>query len=102
MDTLRKIMNPGIIACVLALIIYLTGIQVPRIIAEPIKMLGCMTAPLSMLLIGSFLASKLEAVFWIKKIWLYSLFKMVIIPIIILLIMRPFVDDPSSSVLLAA
>ena len=28
-----------------------------------------------------------------KKIWLYSLFKMVIIPIIILLIMRPFVSQ---------
>ena len=38
-----------------------------------------------------------------KKIWLYSLFKMVIIPIIILLIMRPFVDNPIFfGVLLAA
>lgn len=104
MDTLRKIMNPGIIACVLALIIYLTGIQVPRIIAEPIKMLGCMTAPLSMLLIGSFLADmNWRQCLSNKKIWLYSLFKMVIIPIIVLLIMRPFVDNPIFfGVLLAA
>ena len=104
MDTLRKIMNPCIIACVLALIIYLTGIRIPRIIAEPIKMLGGMTAPLSMLLTGSFLADmNWKQCSSNKKIWLYSLFKMVIIPIIILLIMRPFVDNPIFfGVLLAA
>lgn len=85
MDTLRKILNPGIIA-------------------EPIKMLGGMTPPLSMLLIGSFLADmNWKQCLSNKKIWLYSLFKMVIIPIIILLIMRPLVDNPIFfGVLLAA
>ena len=102
--TIKKILNPGIISCILALVIYLTGIQIPRLLAEPIRMLGGMTAPLSMLLIGSFLADmNWKQCLSNRKIWLYSLSKMIIIPLIILIIMKPFVSNPIFfGVLLAA
>ncbi|MDE9782108.1 hypothetical protein OSV86_18965 [Escherichia marmotae] len=50
-----NVINPGIIVCILAFILYISNVHIPYVIAQPIKMLGAITGPVSMLLIGSFL-----------------------------------------------
>jgi malate permease and related proteins len=89
-----KILNPGIIACLLALALYICNLQIPYLLAQPIQMLGAITGPLSMMLIGSFLVDMnwREAI-QDKKIWLYTAIKMLVLPIIIMLIMKQFVDN---------
>lgn len=49
----KSLLNPGIIACILALIIYLTGVPVPDQAMDLCKMVGEVTVPLSMMIIGA-------------------------------------------------
>ena len=92
------------LALLLALALYICNLQIPYLLAQPIQMLGAITGPLSMMLIGSFLVDMnwREAI-QDKKIWLYTAIKMLVLPIIIMLIMKQFVDNRLSlGVLLAA
>ena len=60
----KRLINTGVIASIIALIIYFAGIQVPEIILSPLSFVGNITTPLSMLVIGSNMASyKLSDVF---------------------------------------
>ncbi|MFS2225102.1 AEC family transporter [Pantoea sp. B65] len=89
-----KVINPGIISCFLALILYVANIHLPNVIAQPIRMLGAVTGPVSMMLIGSFLLDMdWKTVFKDVRIWFYTLFKMIIIPVIIMLIMKQFITN---------
>ncbi|WP_251004522.1 AEC family transporter [Escherichia coli] len=85
---MSNVINPGIVACILALLLYISNVHIPYIIAQPIKMLGAITGPVSMLLIGSFLLDiEWKSVFKDVKVWIFTFFKMVIIPLVIILIM---------------
>lgn len=103
-SSLGKAINPGIVACLLSLIIYIANINIPYVIAQPIRMLGAITGPLSMMLIGSFLLDmNWKSVFTDVRIWFYTLFKMIVIPVTIVLIMKQFISNPLLlGVLLAA
>lgn len=84
---MSNVINPGIVACILALLLYISNVHIPYIIAQPIKMLGAITGPVSMLLIGSFLLDiEWKSVFKDVKVWIFTFFKMVIIPLVIILI----------------
>ena len=51
----KNLVNPGMISCVLAIAIYLSDIRFPFILDSAIRMVGSMTGPLAMMLLGSFL-----------------------------------------------
>ncbi|MBP2651373.1 MAG: putative permease [Firmicutes bacterium] len=55
-DILKTFMNPGIISAVIGLFIMMFSIQVPEVVLTPIKLVGSMTTPLSMIIIGSLLS----------------------------------------------
>ncbi|MEO2248008.1 AEC family transporter [Escherichia coli] len=94
LKNMSNVINPGIIACILALLLYISNVHIPYIIAQPIKMLGAITGPVSMLLIGSFLLDiEWKSVFKDVKVWIFTFFKMVIIPLVIILIMKLFIND---------
>lgn len=89
-----KILNPGIVACILALLLYIFNVPVPYLLAQPIHLLGAMTGPLSMMLIGSFLVDMdWRDALQDPKIWCYTAIKMLILPILILLFMKQFLAD---------
>lgn len=91
---ISKVINPGIIACLLALLLYITDIHLPDVIAQPIRMMGAVTGPISMMLIGSFLVDmNWKEVFGDVKVWCYTLAKMIVIPVAIMLIMKQFIDN---------
>ncbi|TGB73627.1 transporter [Escherichia sp. E4694] len=94
LKNMLNVINPGIVACILALFLYISNVHIPYIIAQPIKMLGAITGPVSMLLIGSFLLDiEWKSVFKDVKVWIFTFFKMVIIPLVIILIMKLFIND---------
>lgn len=79
---LRGLFNNGMIACFLAVILYFADLPVPAPLGGTIEMLGLMTAPLAMLLMGSFLVD----VDWLAALReprtiLYCLFKMIVLPV---------------------
>ena len=49
----KSLVNPGSIAAIGAMIIYISSFRFPQIITEPLGMLGNLAAPLSMMVIGA-------------------------------------------------
>ena len=90
----KKLINPGIICSIISIIIYITKINVPVIIKETTSLVGNITTPLAMILIGSSLAEiPMKEVFAEKRLYLFTFIKQIIIPIIFYLILRPIVSN---------
>ncbi len=93
--TLAKIMNPGVVASILAIIIYLAGIQVPAVVTSFCDYVGNATVSLSMMLIGISIAqSKIGTMFKDVKMYAYIALRMVLLPIVIIMLMRQMSIDP--------
>ena len=91
---IKTLINPGIIVSIIAIIIYITNIEVSPIIKEVTSMVGGITTPLAMMLIGSSLAQiPIKEVFLEKRLYPYTFIKQVIIPIIFLLVLKYFVTN---------
>lgn len=86
--------NNGMIACFLAILFYFVDVPIPSVIRNTVDMLGSMTAPLAMILMGSFLVD----VNWIdvfvdKKAILYFFLKMLVVPVVVVWILDQFIDN---------
>ena len=90
----QDLLNSGMIACFAAIILYLVDIRLPYVLAESIHMVGSMTAPLAMMLIGSFLMDiKWLELFTDKKIILFTIVKMIVIPVGVVLMLGQFIHN---------
>lgn len=79
----KLLVNPSIIALYVGLIIFIFSIPVPEAIKGAVKAVGDMTMPLSMLIIGGVMSnSKLLTVFSDWRVYLSSLIRLVIMPLI--------------------
>lgn len=93
--SLSRILNVGVIACILTMVIYLCRIPVPAFIKSTVTHLSNLTAPLSMMVIGASLATiDLKKLFTDGKLLIFSFLKLIVIPLVGVLIIRQFVDDP--------
>lgn len=91
---IKVLINPGIIVSIIAIIIYITNIKVLSIIKETTSMIGPITTPLAMMLIGSSLAQiPIKEVFSEKRLYLYTFLKQIIIPIIFFVTLKYFVTN---------
>jgi len=83
---MRKIFfNPGIISVVISIILFLCRIRLPGVLTEGLDMIGGMTFPLSMMIIGSLLADmNLLSVLKDTKLYCFSFLKLIVIPGIML------------------
>lgn len=92
--SLKRIFNVGVIACMITIVVYLLRIPVPRFIGTTITNLSNLTAPLSMMVIGASLATiDLKKLFTDGKLILFSVIKLLLIPIAGVFIIRQFVDN---------
>lgn len=86
-DWKRIFFNPGIISTVIGLIILCTPLRWPSLIGQTLNSVGQMTIPLSMLVIGSLIASisTKEIAFYIKSrsLWKMTVTRLIIIPLFI-------------------
>lgn len=92
---LRELANVGMGACVLAVWIYFSDIHLPYVVNSVIRMVGGLTAPIAMMLIGA----ALPDIPWRKllheyRLMVFVVIKMVILPAIVLLILSHFVANP--------
>jgi predicted permease len=86
-----KMINPGIYAVIIGLFIFSFKIKLPYFVSETINMVGGLTTPLSMIVIGASLANvKVSNIFLNVRLYIYSLLKLIVFPVIILLIIRNF------------
>ncbi|MCI8631932.1 MAG: AEC family transporter [Lachnospiraceae bacterium] len=79
--SLRQLINPGIVASVLALVLYFSGLHLPSAVQDTLGFLGNVTPPLSMLLLGSVLADyPLASMFKDGRLNLMLFVKLLLLP----------------------
>ncbi|MCF0145000.1 MAG: AEC family transporter [Eubacterium sp.] len=91
----KVLLSPIIITSFAAIVLALIKIQVPDVISNPITLLGNITTPASMIVIGASLAAMpFKEMFGDPKIYVLSAIKLLLVPIVIFLIFRLFLDNP--------
>lgn len=91
---LKSFINPGVISTIIGLLIFVFSIKLPGPIASSLDMIGSMTTPLSMLIVGFTLAGEsLNRIFLSPVVYLMSFLRLIFMPVLLLLILRPFVHD---------
>jgi predicted permease len=91
----KDVFTPGVIAAILAIIIYFMELKVPSFISTTCSFLGGVTTPLSMLILGSVLAGySLKDLLTEKKIYVVAIIKLVVIPVIVFFVCSMIFTDP--------
>lgn len=93
-ENIKSIMNPGVIAGILAIVLFVMNIQVAAPVASFIKYLSQCVVPMSMILIGASMAQhELKTIFNEIKMYWFLLIRLVIIPIAVALLVRQLPID---------
>lgn len=78
----KRMMNPGVVASIFAVVIFALGIQLPGPVVTFCDYMGNTTIPLSMIMIGISVAqANLKEVFMDWKLYLFILLRMIALPI---------------------
>ena len=88
------LINPVIISIFIGLSLFILNIKLPYIINRPIELLGNITTPLSMIVIGSMLClSSISECVRNKKLYIVSFIRLILMPILIYFILKGIVYD---------
>ena len=88
--TLKSVaLNPGILAVVFGLLIFISPIKLPKIIYDAFNLVGNTNTPIAMILLGSYMAkSKLITLFNNKRAYFVAFVKLILIPFVILIVFK--------------
>lgn len=87
----KALLNPGIVSVFIGLFIFLFSIQLPIPIQKTLELVGSMTTPLSMIIIGSTLAdSKITSIFESKSIYIGTIVRLILIPVTTFIFLKYF------------
>ena len=91
---LKFLLDPLIIASILVIPLTISGISLPFVVTEVIRLTGNITTPASMIVIGVTLAqSPISGVFVNRKLYPIAFVKLIIIPVAVWLLFRGFVSN---------
>ena len=87
--SLKSLINPGFITCILAIIVFFLEIEIPAPAVTFLNYMGDAAVPLSMMTIGISLGqSGFRELFADKENYYFILFKMILVPVIGVLLFR--------------
>lgn len=90
----KKLLNPGIIASLLALIIFALRLELPQVFRQTLSTVGSLTTPLSMLVLGASLAVvPIRDVFREIRVYPMTLIRLLILPLITYFLMQLVTDN---------
>ena len=85
----KLIINPGIVASLLGILLFVTGIRLPEFISDSIESVGNVCTPLSMIVIGSMLSLlSLRKTFGDYKIYILAIVRLLVLPFIIFTLLK--------------
>lgn len=91
---LKNFLKPGIVASVLAIVLFFSKISLPAPLVLTMKTLGDTTTPMAMVVIGMSLSQlPLKSVFKELRLYPYTIIKQVIIPLLTWLVLRNFITN---------
>lgn len=89
------VMNPCLIAGLVAIVLTVFRLEPPSAVLQLIDLVGGITTPASLMVIGIAIAKlPLRAILGSWRIYVVTLFRLIVFPLIVWLILRPFVTDP--------
>lgn len=92
--SLSNIINPVIVAIFIGLLLFALEIKLLPFINNPIVILGGITTPISMLIIGSMLSDSFSFKFFLNKnLYIISFIRLIFIPLCIYLILKNAIYD---------
>ncbi len=93
-ESLKRVLNIGVISSLLAIVIYVSGIHMPSPVSIAARHLSNLAAPLSMMVISqSMIHLKPKDMFGDIRLLVFSLIKLIAIPIIGMFVLRLFIQD---------
>ncbi len=94
-ENLKRLINPGVLACLVAILLFIFKPPLPSFIKGSISVLGSTAIPLSMMLVGVALGQKqFKTLFTDLRLYVFALVRLVIIPIIFVAILVKFSVSP--------
>lgn len=91
----KTLVSPIIIASVLAYIFYLTDFEAPQLLTDGLGMLGNVTSPVAMLVIGIALSKvPFKEVFTNRRLYILNFIRLLVLPLIAFFILRNISTDP--------
>lgn len=90
----KKILNIGVICCIISIIIALFQIETPDFVKSTVSNLSNLTAPLSMMVIGASLTKiRFRELFTDVRLLLFCGLKLLVIPIALLFVLKQFISS---------
>ena len=90
----KDILSPAFAASVLALLLFVLDIPMPRVVTELFSTVSSATIPISMIVIGATLGSvSLKDAFTEKKMYILAVVRLLLTPVLFCLLLRPFVHN---------
>ncbi len=95
-SSLRAILNPGTVAGAAAVLVVVFRLPVPSFLETAATYLGNAASPLALVSVGFSLAhSDLKKVFGQPRLYVFSLLKLLVLPLAMLPLLRLFLPDPA-------
>lgn len=96
LQSLRAMVNPGNVFSLLALLVAAFEIRLPGFVLTAATYLGNVTSPMALVAVGYTLAhADLRRIFGSARLYLFSLVKLVALPLALLPLLRLATDDPA-------
>ncbi|MCD8189654.1 MAG: AEC family transporter [Clostridiales bacterium] len=89
LSSLKAMVNPGNLLCILAILVLAFSITVPDFIATAVTYLGNVASPMALVTIGYTVAhASLKQIFGNGRLYLFSVLKLLVIPLALLPLLR--------------
>lgn len=94
---LKNVLNVPMVASVIALVVFFSGVPLPGPVAQAVDMVGGATSPLAMMLVGLAVAeADLRRVLGNWRLWGFSAIRFLLVPAMCYLLLAPMVPDELS------
>lgn len=91
----KDFVTPALISCLLTLLFTLLGIHAVPVVGPTLDLLGSMTVPAALIIVGSSLANMpLREIVGGGRLWIASFTRLLLLPIIVWTVFQFFTDNP--------
>ncbi len=80
----EAVLNPGTIAAVIGVLLFLFKISLPAFLLDSFRLVGDMTFPLSMIVVGSLICNQPLSNLFKAKLYSFSVAKLIVLPVVTL------------------
>ncbi len=92
--SIKKLMNPGILCSVIAVVIFIAEIPVPKVVMDVLSSVGGLTSPLAMIIVGASLAMmNLKEMLGGIRAYVYTFIRQFALPLLSWPVIDKFVED---------